>query len=156
MKYTGGPKASCKRYYAKNKETIIANSTKYQRANKEKLRPAWLRASKKYRATPKGVYRVFKQNASKKYMEVMPQEDFILWYKKQELVCIYCGIPEEVSLLKQGLRLTIDRMNNDVGYLVSNVALACNDCNSVKRDILNVEDMKIVGKMVMRKRWLND
>lgn len=53
--------------------------------------------------------------------------------------CYYCG----KKLASQGVGL--DRRDNNVGYLVSNVVPCCGPCNLLRRDLLTTEEMKVVA-----------
>lgn len=55
--------------------------------------------------------------------------------------CYYCG-PNNIKKTKNGISLPcngIDRINNQVGYIVENVVTCCSNCNRIKYD-LNIDD----------------
>ena len=60
--------------------------------------------------------------------------------------CTYCGIEEVV--------MTIDRMDNTIGYTDSNCCIACMFCNGWKSDQFSAEEMKIIGRAVRRVKLL--
>ena len=43
-------------------------------------------------------------------------------------------------------------MNNEKGYEEGNVLPCCKDCNSVRQDVLTVEEMKVAMKAVLKYR----
>jgi len=70
---------------------------------------------------------------------------FNKWYSAQEKNCYYCNTP----LIKGGLTLdaqTIDRKDNNNGYLIDNMVLACRRCNIIKGNWLNeIQMLQIAG-----------
>ena len=42
-------------------------------------------------------------------------------------------------------RLTIDRKDSSLGYLISNIVLCCMTCNMAKNEVLSVNETKKVG-----------
>jgi len=124
-------------------------------------------ASKKHRHTPSGIYSTIK--GRQKYLHkkwdsrakpfTIKRQEFIAWYNAQELKCVYCNIPEKYLYLiaeKYGSRwerLTIDCKNNDLGYSVDNIVLACDKCNITKNNMLTYEEMKYVGENFIRPKW---
>jgi hypothetical protein len=117
---------------------------------------------KRFSISPKGIYKTLKRNAKMRDLDCLSQEEFLDWYKNQKKVCFYCSIPQEMlfKLLsyytpKNGCkitRLTIDRCDNNKGYDISNMVLACDICNSIKSNFLTVTDMKEIGK-IMERKW---
>ena len=104
---------------------------------------------------PFRLYRRIIRRANRKKLDYCKREEFINWYIKQKKICIYCGLPEEQILLirpknKTNLRLEIDRMNNNEGYLIDNICLACPHCNIVKNDVLTFKEMKFIGNKFMK------
>jgi 5-methylcytosine-specific restriction endonuclease McrA len=136
-----------KEYYKKNRRKIMDDNIRWQKNNPDKVKIILKRGMAKYIKTPKGIYRTLKHNALRKNREFLSQDEFINWYVNQEQSCCYCGIKPS------GKRLSIDRIDNAQGYIIENLALACDDCNTVKGYTLTAEEMKIVGKIVMEKRW---
>lgn len=63
--------------------------------------------------------------------------------------CYYCNnlIGKMVT---QGSGL--DRINNDVGYIVGNVVSCCGNCNLIRNDILSHEEMIAVAKLICQLR----
>lgn len=135
-------------YYQKNKAIIIAKVKQWAKDNPERAKKNQESRRKLYYATPKGIYIVMKRNTSKRAVkDIMVRDEFIKWYEAQEKTCYYCGRPQGEK------RLEIDRKDNSKGYFLTNIALACSDCNGVKSNILTEAEMKLVGHLVMRRRW---
>lgn len=61
-------------------------------------------------------------------------------YKNEK--CFYCGTTT-------GL-FSIDRFNNDEGYIFSNCVVACWQCNKIKSDDYTAEEMKIIGRALKK------
>jgi len=158
-------------YYLKNKEKFKEAAKKYYRTHKEKAyesaRKSYLKRKdteeyklerkktfEKYRYSPKSIYKIIKQNSKRrKYIEILSQEEFLNWYKKQDKICFYCKIPETMIYIQKSKRLEVDRLDNNLPYIESNIALACEWCNGVKGNILTMNEMIFVGRSVMMKRW---
>lgn len=109
-----------------------------------------------YGRTAEGVWRILK----KRNKDICKKELFILWYKNQEKKCVYCDITEEdwIKLysekhIRTAKRLTIDRMNNDLGYVLDNLALACYHCNFIKGELFNFNEMKELGQKYIKTKW---
>ena len=87
------------------------------------------------------------------------KDEFIQWYTKQERACHYCDLPEkylELIANKYGSRwkrLTIDCKNNDLGYRLDNIVLACDKCNITKNNMLTYEEMLYVGQNFIKPKW---
>jgi hypothetical protein len=61
--------------------------------------------------------------------------------------CDYCGTTEEA----RGL----DRLDNSLGHLLSNVVPCCASCNSVRNDIFTPEQMRrFIGPAIAQARTL--
>ena len=116
----------------------------------------------KYRQSPKGIFRCIKSSCDIKNNGRLQitQQEFIDWYNLQEQKCYYCNITTE-NWIKSGdklannfKRLTIERINNDIGYIIPNIKLVCYRCNTIKSDFFNHEEMLEISKIIKRKRGL--
>lgn len=152
MKQTEAQKRGSARYYAKNSKKYV----EWARLRRARQRADDLDAylehrrenERKYDRKPVGIWRILKQNSKvRNRVFELDLDDFISWYESQEKVCAYCAKPP-----KESKRLEIDRKDNGLGYLIENMALACEDCNDVKGKVLTFDEMKIVGEVVMKKR----
>jgi len=122
---------------------------RWRRNNPDKYREVCRKAGQKFNKTPKGIYNIIKCNSKKKNREfTLKQDEFIRWYETHDKVCHYCGIPQN-----NNIRLEIERMDNNDGYKLDNMTLACSDCNGVKGSILSHDEMMVVGNVIMRERW---
>jgi hypothetical protein len=138
------------------KKNRIKNKDKYSQLTKNWIlkNPEKRRIIiKKYWSSPKGIYRnLLKRGRSK---VLISQKDFITWYTKQEKICVYCGIPENlVAKFNKGKlksRLTIDRLEPKGNYEIDNIALACGICNMVKSDIFTPIEMSAIGNIIKNK-----
>jgi len=129
---------------------------------------------KKYRDTPQGIYSNLKGriNFSAKHSNKstwgysrgrtelgFSRDEFIEWYDKQEKKCIYCDLSEEDlrfqndKFNKGTIHLTIDCKDNDSGYVLDNIGLACLRCNSIKGYTFSFDEMReIAQKYIKPKR----
>jgi len=113
----------------------------------------------KFRKSTVNIWCILKKNARVRNITFkLDKDDFVLWYDCQVKECRYCGLPEsKLSLLPligkaKNKRFTIDRKDNNRGYIIDNLALSCNVCNKVKSNILSYEEMLEVGKII-KNRW---
>ena len=88
--------------------------------------------------TPQGYYSRLKNNAKRKNItfEIIIAE-FVSWFPQQRLECHYCGQSLERgngSMARNSLN--IDRKDNNRGYSLDNIVIACRRCNSMKGDWL--------------------
>ena len=151
-----------RRYYLEHKEKCLWQSKesakRRKRENPERFRNLALARLKKYHKTPKGIYKLLKRR-SKNNPQIISQKDFIEWYEKQEKYCYYCEIPERlVGYIKNKngrQRLSIDRIDNDKGYIKGNLCLACFSCNCVKNTIFDAETMKKLAIQFIKPLWKN-
>lgn len=89
-------------------------------------------------------------------------DEFEKWYLEQELKCTYCDIPQEKITEFQWLmpninihRLTIDRIDNNKGYVKGNICLACARCNLLKSNVLSFEEAREIGQQYVKPKWKN-
>lgn len=160
-------KESSKRWRENNKDKVIELQRKWQRDNKEycnEKAKKFYRENKdaindRKRKNPKTLYSTIKRNAHMRGMEItISQEKFIEWWNKQEQICVYCSIP--VSRLaytdisrKLSHRLSIDRMDNNLGYCEGNLALSCLRCNFIKSNLFTFDEMKEIGDKYIKPKW---
>ena len=152
------------KYYKnkKNRERMIARakqrSAKQRAEYPEKFRDDSRKRSERYYKTPKGFYTTIVGNAKRRGIKVLiSRDDFVLWYESQLKVCSYCEIPEYLLFLvksrRGNRRLSVDRIDSRGPYSRENMLLCCLDCNRVKWDVLSHDEMKMVGGLVMKRRW---
>jgi len=118
-------------------------------------------ASRRWSRTPAGIYSTLKAQGKfyKKGKTDMKRNEFIDWYFSQEKKCAYCDIPEETLhdvndvMLGKTTRLEIDRINNDLGYALKNIVLACKRCNAIKNDYFSFSIMREIGQKYIKPIW---
>ena len=106
----------------------------------------------------RGIYDVLKAGAKKRNIIVgISRDDFALWYNSQKRECIYCKRSESDILLTDSViqtkcnRLTIDRLNNDMGYCNDNLGLCCKRCNIIKGNFFTESEMMEIGLIIKNK-----
>lgn len=112
--------------------------------------------AKRYSISPKGIYHVINVGAKQRNLSICSLADFKDWYSKQPQICFYCKRTlEQISKMDvyfKVRRLTIDRMDNKIGYEVPNMALACFRCNTIiKNSFFSKEEMIKIGKIISSK-----
>lgn len=115
-----------------------------------------------YMKTASGVYTSIKGRLT--YYKTKPliidREDFIKWYNSEPKICVYCDIPEEKlkrlgdSYNNKAHRLTVDCVENDLGYISGNLVLACLRCNSIKSDFFSHEEMRALSQQFIKPKWM--
>lgn len=82
------------------------------------------------------------------------------WYDSVEKKCVYCDLPEEEMWAMQEdfdrrvLRLEFECKDNNRGYSLDNIALACHRCNFIKNNILTYDEMREFAQKYLKPRWL--
>jgi len=104
-------------------------------------------------------YNMLKSRCKKRgiYLDIN-KLDYISWFMDTNKSCEYCGIHESdvhTTKFSRGyhVRLTLDRKNPSLGYIVSNIVFACMTCNLLKNDILSYDEMKEIGEKYIKPKW---
>ena len=99
------PKEISKKYY---------DNHRFQRINESIL----------YNKTPKGRYNRYKTAAKKRGLDFkITLDEFISLINES---CIYCGSKESIG---------VDRVDNQIGYLIENCSPCCTMCNMMKKSL---------------------
>ena len=117
----------------------------------------------KNRARPKGKYKPtalqlryyrMQARAKRRNQPIMTIQEFTAWYGQQKQRCHYCGItPAQLnSQDKKQQRLTVDRKDNNQGYLLVNICLACFRCNNSKSDFFTEQEWLDIAEKYIRPR----
>lgn len=136
-----------KLYYEGNEERISSYKRAYRLANPDKLKLG----HKNWRLTPSGQYSYLKRS---KHEVGFTKNEFLEWYSEQSKQCTYCcRTIEEVKMVDDGLllysnQLSIDRKDNEKGYVPNNIVLSCFRCNLIKGNFFTYEQMIRVGELV--------
>lgn len=105
-----------------------------------------------YYQLPISIYRYLKSRAkSRKISFNIKQIDFINWYNKELKICIYCNRTAKEAIKDYGgyhTRLSIDRKNNNLGYQLNNIVLACYRCNALKSNYFTFEEMQKIATFI--------
>jgi len=154
-KYKEAKRQSAKKYYENNKEKCKKSRKLYFETNKEKYRK--YRREWRYN-NPAGILEVIRTSAKKRNIEFnITNEDFSKWYVDKDKICFYCKRTfediknENDNINNKANRLTIDRVDNNIGYIISNIVLACYRCNSIKGNYFNKNEMLKIGKVIYDK-----
>lgn len=131
-------------YYLKNKSKYIERSKKWQKDNHEKYleseKKRYLKRKKylqSYRKTSKGIYLGLKKGAKDRNLQFeIKFEEFLSITSNP---CIYCNEINFVSL---------DRIDNKIGYIISNVSSCCSRCNYMKGTMTKKQFLDHCAKIV--------
>jgi 5-methylcytosine-specific restriction endonuclease McrA len=141
-----------RKYYIENRERIKAKAKRYYAENRDAV-------ADRRRTNPKSLYSIIRRNARNRSIDFpLLLEDFVSWFLESKKVCRYCGIPVERLRVvdkskKMAKRLSIDRIDNNRGYEIDNIALACMLCNFIKSNIFTGDEMMEIGKKYIRPKW---
>ena len=146
-----------RKWRLKNKDKLAASQKKFRAAHPERYKA--FRA--KYRQRPSYIANVIRRSAKARGLECsFNSKEFVEWYDKQEKTCYYCGVtakdmPDSFRCYKhqKNKRLTIDRMDNNKGYSLENIVLACVRCNAIKSDFFSGDEMRKIGQQFVRPKW---
>jgi 5-methylcytosine-specific restriction endonuclease McrA len=111
------------------------------------------------RKNPYSLMSILKRNAKKRNIEfALTRASFTEWWNGQEQKCVYCDIPiERLAVVdkskKLAKRLSIDRVDNDKGYVDGNLVLCCMRCNFIKSNLLTFAEMKEIGQKYLKPKW---
>ena len=139
-------------YYQAHKEILQGNARARYAANKDEI-------NKRRRRNPHSLWSILVRNARIRSIPFhITSDQFIQWFNDQPQTCIYCDIPvERLNIVdrakKMAKRLTIDRLNNDLGYTIENIGLACMRCNFIKSNILTEKEMIEIGQKYFKPKW---
>ena len=134
-------------YYKINRQKILEQAKGYRKSTKG------IERMQKYSIDPKHIYFVIKNSAIHRNIEFnLTEEIFNNWYNNQEQKCYYCN--RSIQKIKKDIkedkryknRLSIDRKNNNRGYEINNIVLACSRCNIVKGNYFTEQQMLELGK----------
>lgn len=97
-------------------------------------------ASSRQKEPTYGWWDRLRRKAGAKGIECLTFDDFNEWYNQQDDDCYYCERPfgQDKRALDDE---TIDRLNNQVGYIASNMVLACRRCNLIKGSWFTAQQM---------------
>jgi 5-methylcytosine-specific restriction endonuclease McrA len=146
----------------KNKICLICNQEFISTSNIQKFCSLCRQLGNKkqrkiHRLTPDVIFSILKQNAIQRNIKFdLDKGNFINWYNNQEKACHYCGRTLEniISDIKETSRyksrLSIDRKDNDKGYELNNIVLACYRCNTIKGEYFTEQEMLKIGKIIYK------
>lgn len=87
------------------------------------------------------------------------EDEFVEWYNTSPKKCAYCDLDEDDlvnvddNCINKADRLTVDCVDNEIGYAVGNIVLCCARCNFIKSDFLNFDQMRIIGQDMIKPVW---
>jgi len=112
---------------------------------------------KKHNKLPSGKFYNLKHRAKIANINFnLTRIEFGEWFSKQELICHYCKSPiifsENISGNGNDMKhLTIDRINNNIGYEIGNIVFACRKCNTIKGGWFTEQEMtEIANKYLIK------
>lgn len=84
----------------------------------------------------------------------LTKREFIEWFVSQKKVCFYCGISEDKlhTMGRAKSLMTIDRKNNEAGYEISNMCMACFRCNNLKSNFFTDKEWMQIAKKYIKPR----
>ncbi|MCI0705425.1 MAG: hypothetical protein L0241_30565 [Planctomycetia bacterium] len=110
-------------------------------------------------STTKSRWNNLNRRSKEKNITCCTFNEFQEWYDKEPKVCRYCGIEEAfLSKYLEGNKtsLHIDRMQNNKGYIVGNMGLACHACNSTMKGCRTEFFVKVVVTAILKAGMLDE
>lgn len=106
-------------------------------------REKYNKSKRKYRNTKgriKGLLKSYRERDLKKNLEFNLTEE---WFRDNILnkSCFYC---KDTNLIG------VDRIDNNLGHIISNCIPCCSVCNSVRNSIFTIEEMKELGNLIQK------
>lgn len=101
----------------------------------------------------------YKRSAKRKSLVFELDREY--FQKVTSSACHYCGKPPSKMVCQRGsLHLAymcngIDRVNSEVGYIVSNCVAACSDCNFAKRQMTSEQYLDHCKSVVLHNKLLD-
>ena len=124
--------------------------------------------AKIWRSTPEGIYQnikgitnFYETNNREHYKPLLiSRDDFVEWYTHTPKECAYCDIPEELLYIirtqfdRRVKRLGVDCKDNNEGYTLDNMVLACHRCNFIKLNLFSFEQMREIAQKYLKPKWM--
>lgn len=148
-------------YYIAHRKQILERAKLYDKQNRERFRDKNNLRRRKWSRTWKGIYNVLKQNARKRdILFDITQDQFFSLYLGHPRICFYCHVREEnlpesfVNVCGRKIqRLSVDRKDPSVGYILENLVFCCYRCNAIKSDFFTVQEMFNIGQNFVKPKW---
>lgn len=116
---------------------------------------------RQYNSSPERIYQILVTNAKKRaYVIEFALIDFVKWWYATPDTCFYCKralkeIAKDNISTRYISRLTIDRIDNDIGYNIDNIAKCCWLCNRVKSNDFTKDEMLKIGSVINEIKRVN-
>lgn len=106
----------------------------------------------KFRNLAKTKFHSIKTNCPRRGVEFnLNKEEFIEWYDTSKKNCFYCG--RQLTQFERGSdSLTIDRVDNAIGYEITNIVLCCRRCNIIKGSWFTSQEMAGIATKYLKDR----
>ncbi len=132
---------------------------RYRRLNIKKQREYYKLKKREYNRVPAGKYWNMRGRARHSNIDFnLTQKEFVDWFVTQRLQCHYCETDLEFGnggADKSFSGLTVDRKDNERGYEIENICLACRRCNTVKGSWFTEKEMlEIAGRYLTSKSYI--
>lgn len=116
------------------------------KTRKDNLNQKCKQCSAEFKKAPKNVYSEYKRSAKKRGLQFdIPFNNFILF---SDSPCYYCG--EELDQIR------LDRVDNNLGYILSNVKSCCWKCNNMKSSLNDIEFLEHVSKILLHQEGMKN
>lgn len=100
-------------------------------------------------------YDRLKSSAKRRVIKfLITRKEFDQWLNETPSACRYCGVSSQQLKMSKSSKpyLTVDRMNNDVGYCTANICLACHRCNNNKSNFFTFEQWDKIAEECIKPR----
>jgi hypothetical protein len=116
---------------------------------------------RQYNSSPKRIYQILIDNAKKRNSTIeVSLIDFVHWWYATQDKCFYCKrtlveINRDNINTRYVSRLTVDRVDNNIGYHIKNIVKCCWLCNRIKSNDFNKEEMLKIGLVINEIKRVN-
>jgi hypothetical protein len=115
--------------------------TEWRQKNKKKVAEIQARARKKYNRSLKGRFTYTVNEAKRR--KLVCTLSFEEYAHLLVSPCYYCGLSLDDT------SVGLDRIDNSLGYTLSNVLPCCGSCNRIRGDSLTVDEMSVAMQAIM-------
>ncbi len=107
---------------------------------------------KHQQGTPQGRFRSLKDGARIRGQQcLISKGEFLIWFSNESKICHYCCRDINMVGVRTLDSLTIDRRNNELGYQLGNIVIACRRCNLIKGSWFSEEQMLEIARKYFKK-----
>lgn len=143
-----GRKGICKQCRNKQRREYMENNKEWR-----------YKVQRKYYLSSRGYYTRLRSSAKNRGIGFqLEYNEFQKLFNKQDHKCHYCGCSltrssERTVMNRKNSDLTVDRLDNSIGYKINNIALCCRRCNMIKGNEFTNDEMLLIADMFIKPKF---